>query len=241
MKRMLLLIVLSGGLLAAGATVAIATPSGHKADGPVVGSVKVNYKINKFVKKGATLLAQGVATVSYTDAQSGKTNAAKKAFSAKVVLPRKMIGMQAQEICPVLNLQLDTLSVNLLGLHVDLSKVVLTITADSQGGLLGRLFCSVANGKVKLATNQTARKFTTAARKSGLARKGIGYAVPLRQAQAMAPGPCQVLDLVLGPLHLNLLGLIVDLNQIHLQITADPNGGILGSLLCSITNQPTTT
>ena len=52
----------------------------------------------------------------------------------------------------------------------------------------------------------------------------------------MAPGPCQVLDLVLGPLHLDLLGLIVDLNQIHLQITADPAGGILGSLLCSLTN-----
>jgi hypothetical protein len=33
----------------------------------------------------------------------------------------------------------------------------------------------------------------------------------------------------------------VDLNQVHLQITADPNGGILGSVLCSLTNQPTTT
>jgi hypothetical protein len=241
MKRLLLLIVLSLGLLAAGATVAIATPSSHKASGPVVGSVKVNYKVNKFVKKGSNLVAQGTATVSYTDSSSGKTTSAKKGFSAHVVLPRKMIGMQAQQICPVLNLQLDTLSLNLLGLHVDLSKVVLTITADSQGGLLGRLFCSVANGKVKLATNQTAQKFTTAARKSGLATKGIGYAVPLRHDQVMAPGPCQIVDLVLGPLHLDLLGLIVDLNQIHLQITADPNGGILGSLLCSITNQPTTT
>src|SRR5437763_38941 len=72
--------------------------------------------------------------------------------------------------------------------------------------------------------------------KSGLATKGIGFAVPTSHAQAMAPGPCQVLDLVLGPLHLDLLGLIVDLNQIHLQITADPAGGILGSLLCSLTN-----
>jgi hypothetical protein len=240
MKRLVLLTVLTAGLLAAGATVAIATPSSHKANGPVVGTVKVNYKVNKFVKKGSTLVAQGAATVTYTD-ENGNTNSAKKGFSARVVVPRKMIGMQAQVICPVLNLQLDTLSLNLLGLHVDLSKVVLTITADSQGGILGRLFCSVANGKVKLATNQTAQKFTKAAHKSGLATKGIGYAVPLRQGQASAPGPCQVVDLVLGPLHLDLLGLIVDLNQIHLQITADPNGGILGSLLCSITNQPTTT
>jgi hypothetical protein len=45
---------------------------------------------------------------------------------------------------------------------------------------------------------------------------------------------CEVLTLVLGPLHLELLGLIVDLNQVVLEITADPSGGILGSLLCSL-------
>jgi hypothetical protein len=64
---------------------------------------------------------------------------------------------------------------------------------------------------------------------------------PTRQLQALGPGPCSIVDLLLGPLHLDLLGLIVDLNQIHLQITADPNGGILGSLLCSIAPPPTTT
>ena len=45
---------------------------------------------------------------------------------------------------------------------------------------------------------------------------------------------CDILHLVLGPLHLNLLGLIVDLNEVHLDITADPAGGLLGSLLCSL-------
>ena len=55
------------------------------------------------------------------------------------------------------------------------------------------------------------------------------------QQQALPPGPCSIVDLLQGPLHLGLLGLVVDLNQIHLRITADPNGGILGSLLCSIT------
>jgi hypothetical protein len=53
-----------------------------------------------------------------------------------------------------LTLQLDQLSLNLLGLHVDPSKVVLTITADSQGGVLGSLFCGLANGKVKLASRR---------------------------------------------------------------------------------------
>jgi hypothetical protein len=49
---------------------------------------------------------------------------------------------------------------------------------------------------------------------------------------------CTVLELTLGPLDLNLLGLIVHLEPgrlpVHLLITADSEGGILGSLLCSL-------
>ena len=45
-----------------------------------------------------------------------------------------------------------------------------------------------------------------------------------------------MLNLILGPLHLNLLGLVVDLNQVHLTITADPSGGVLGSLFCGLAN-----
>ena len=48
-------------------------------------------------------------------------------------------------------------------------------------------------------------------------------------------GGCQILDLVLGPLHLDLLGLVVDLNQVHLNITAQPGpGNLLGNLLCGV-------
>jgi hypothetical protein len=51
---------------------------------------------------------------------------------------------------------------------------------------------------------------------------------------ASGPG-CQILDLVLGPLHLDLLGLVVDLNQVHLNITAVPGpGNLLGNLLCAV-------
>jgi hypothetical protein len=50
-------------------------------------------------------------------------------------------------------------------------------------------------------------------------------------------GTCTILDLVLGPLHLNLLGLVVDLNQVHLLITAVPGAGnLLGNLLCAVAN-----
>ena len=47
---------------------------------------------------------------------------------------------------------------------------------------------------------------------------------------------CDILELVLGPLHLDLLGLVVDLNQVVLTITgATGAGNLLGNLLCGIT------
>jgi hypothetical protein len=48
-------------------------------------------------------------------------------------------------------------------------------------------------------------------------------------------GGCQILDLTLGPLDLNLLGLMVHLDTVHLNITAQPGpGNLLGNLLCSV-------
>jgi len=46
---------------------------------------------------------------------------------------------------------------------------------------------------------------------------------------------CQILNLVLGPLDLNLLGLEVHLNRVRLDIVAVPGAGNLpGNLLCAI-------
>ena len=56
----------------------------------------------------------------------------------------------------------------------------------------------------------------------------------LAQTAQVPTDLCQVLDLTLGPLDLSLLGLIVHLDTVHLDIDADPNGGLLGSLLCSL-------
>jgi hypothetical protein len=48
---------------------------------------------------------------------------------------------------------------------------------------------------------------------------------------------CQILTLTLGPLDLNLLGLMVHLNQVVLTITAVPGAGnLLGNLLCAVAN-----
>jgi hypothetical protein len=46
---------------------------------------------------------------------------------------------------------------------------------------------------------------------------------------------CEILDLVLGPLDLDLLGLVVHLDRVHLNITADMGpGNLLGNLLCAV-------
>jgi hypothetical protein len=52
-----------------------------------------------------------------------------------------------------------------------------------------------------------------------------------------ASGTCQILHLTLGPLDLNLLGLVVHLNQVTLDITAQSGpGNLLGNLLCAVAN-----
>jgi hypothetical protein len=50
-------------------------------------------------------------------------------------------------------------------------------------------------------------------------------------------GSCQILNLTIGPIHLDLLGLVVDTNTIHLTITAQQGpGNLLGNLLCAVAN-----
>ena len=61
--------------------------------------------------------------------------------------------------------------------------------------------------------------------------------VTLPISSPTAGGSCTILDLTLGPLHLNLLGLVVDLNQVHLTITGQTGpGNLLGNLLCGLAN-----
>ncbi|WP_458108256.1 ABC transporter substrate-binding protein [Arthrobacter sp. R3-55] len=52
---------------------------------------------------------------------------------------------------------------------------------------------------------------------------------------AATQAACQILNLDLGPLDLNILGLRVQLNQVQLDITAVPGpGNLLGNLLCAV-------
>ncbi len=199
------------------------------------GQVGVKFTVQRFIKTKHSITAIGTVTSTFTPDDGSAATVAKQPFRAKVTTgPALFSATGSQKICNVLNLTLDKLSLNLLGLHVDLDKVVLNITANNKGGVLGTLFCSLAGQNISL--KKAALKLTHAAKKSGLATQGVRFAVPTRQGQSAAPGPCKVLDLVLGPLHLNLLGLVVDLNQVHLQLTATPGEGVLGDALCSLTH-----
>lgn len=55
----------------------------------------------------------------------------------------------------------------------------------------------------------------------------------LRQASTAS---CEILDLVIEPINLDLLGLVISTDTIHLNITAEQGpGNLLGNLLCALT------
>lgn len=47
---------------------------------------------------------------------------------------------------------------------------------------------------------------------------------------------CDILFLDIGPIHLNLLGLVIDISEIVINIDAIQGGGLLGDLLCALAN-----
>lgn len=65
--------------------------------------------------------------------------------------------------------------------------------------------------------------------------KKINGTAPTSARAASSVAACDILNLVLGPLDLNLLGLRIQLNQVVLDITAVPGAGnLLGNLLCAV-------
>lgn len=64
-----------------------------------------------------------------------------------------------------------------------------------------------------------------------------GWAATLTKSGAPTQPTCQILNLDIGAVHLDLLGLVVDLAPVHLDITAQSgSGNLLGNLLCAVTN-----
>jgi hypothetical protein len=76
---------------------------------------------------------------------------------------------------------------------------------------------------------------------TGTIQNGVGSVIgsllkTISQIVTFHGATCDILHLELGPLDLDLLGLVVHLDKIVLDIDADPTGGLLGSLLCAIAN-----
>ena len=68
---------------------------------------------------------------------------------------------------------------------------------------------------------------------TGLPADGTTFTAPIQSLDAN--GACDILNLDLGPLDLNLLGLQIDLAPVVLDITAVQGAGnLLGNLLCAV-------
>jgi hypothetical protein len=157
------------------------------------------------------------------------------------------------DTCPILNLSLGPINLDLLGLFVQTSPICLSITAQrGHGNLLGNLLCGIAN---LLNRGLSLQQVLSSLHGEKLQRilaglttllqgafSAIGATTPTAQ---QAPTSCPILNLSLGPLDLNLLGLLVHLDDcaggpVVVTINAIPStevgGGLLGDLLCSLAN-----
>jgi hypothetical protein len=140
------------------------------------------------------------------------------------------------QTCSVLNLELAPIHLALLGLHADTSPICLSLTAIEGGGLLGDLLCGVAGGDLTLLNDLLGTL------EDILSGTLAGLAPPQAAQQAqdnVCTGDCEVLDLVLGPVDLTLLGLNVNLDDcdngpVEGCVSATASEGLLGSLLCGL-------
>lgn len=210
------------------------------------GKVTVDVQIKRFAVVDRTIVARGVLTSRVEGA--GQSQAARKRVTLAVVAQRGR--------CHVLTLKLDDLQLDLLGLRVDLSEVNLRIFAVPRGegsGVLGRLFCALSRSTIRLGRGSSAAQAekvvaalnTRLKDKPMRALRATAHLASSGDAQAAQAAPsCRVLNLILGPLDLNLLGLVVELfgpnrnAPITLTITSFPGQGILGDLFCSLSGGP---
>jgi hypothetical protein len=138
--------------------------------------------------------------------------------------------------CDVITLRLAPLDLELLGVQVKTSHISLDVYAR-KGRVLGDLFCALAHAKVTFP--RVARALNSRLDGRSLRVLAASTSLPASAAQVQTQS-CQVLKLVLGPLHLDLLGLVVDLygkthsDPVIVKINAQPDKGLLGQLLCGL-------
>jgi hypothetical protein len=179
--------------------------------------------------------------------------------SVATVAPPSGSGVAAaQQECPLLDLHLGPINLNLLGLHVDTSEICLDVTATNHQGLLGGLLCDLSSGldlggilgqldqigtSVNTLLNDLDRLLTNVLSRPMNVTNVLNQPVGGAAQPTADPATCDILNLSLGPVDLRvpLLGVNVFLNNcadppgpITVDLTADPNGGLLGSLLCGL-------
>jgi hypothetical protein len=246
-------VTVSSESAAAAGNAGVVAPDGEKV---IAGTVDTRMVIKRFTAVGRRIVGRGVAISTLRNADGVVTSTTQKSFGITLRTSRGRLLQQTGETCQILFLELEELDLTLLGLRAFLRGAVpgepirLKLSAVRENGVLGRLFCDLA--QTTLATAAKARAGASALNKrlSGakvMRAKATLYA-PNQvssgvSSSAMAdvpPGLCEVLHLVLGPLHLDILGLVADLNKIVLDLWAIP-GTTLGDLFCSITGGPPTT
>jgi len=145
--------------------------------------------------------------------------------------------------CSVLDLALAPIDIELLGLHVDTSAICLTITAQRGQGILGDLLCSLAGaGGVLDTITGILNNPDFLSGLSSILNEALGQtrnAPPGQGGSSVCTGQCTVLDVVIGPLTLKLLGVTVKLNNcsngaVEVCVSATASEGLLGELLCDL-------
>jgi hypothetical protein len=240
MKRLILAVVCALALLAPAAAQARSSAERDQ------GKVTVDVQIKRFALADRKIVARGVLTSRVQGA--GQSEAARRRVTFAVDAQRGR--------CHVLTLRLEDLQLDLLGLRVDLSEVNLLLHAVPRGegsGVLGRLFCSLSRSTIRLGrgagaahAEKVVRSLNTRLRDRpmrALRASAVLSADDGAQAAQAAPS-CRVLNLILGPLDLNLLGLVVELYgpnrraPVTLSITSFPGRGVLGDLFCGLSGGP---
>jgi hypothetical protein len=198
------------------------------ADSPTrVGKFTMTTKITSVrAAAGGGLVARGVVV--------GRLNAGGTVIRDRAPARFRVSQKQQNGRCNILALRLAPVHLALLGVRVDTSHISLDVTARRRGGVLGRLFCALANARIRFPRSAVAQ----INRELDHAPLATRSSAPVRVATHQ--GTCQILDLILGPLHLDLLGLVVDLygktksDPVRVTITGEPGHGLLGDLLCSL-------
>jgi len=140
--------------------------------------------------------------------------------------------------CSILHLELQIPDLNLLGLHVQLDNcmngpVTVDLTATHEG-VLGDLLCGVGGLTTDLLGQLTGPIQTVLGNVLGGLVGSTGGAAAQPAAPTHGPNTTDLVNLHLGPLDLNVLGLEVTTSAICLDITAQRGGGLLGNLLFSV-------